>query len=227
MRLVGDDVVDLDDPAVAGSHLRERFVARVCSAAERAQLAAARDPKRLLWSLFAAKEAAFKVVSKLALGAQLPGGGGGPPVFAHRRFEVARSLRSVRYAPLELALRVTARGSWVHAVAWLGDLEPSSAVAALPEGGDPSRVARARLLESLGGAGLEVVRAPRPGSWDGFAPPLVFRRGVPLAVDVSLSHDGRYVAFAHLPCRSASGDAPGNHSPRRSSSRPGGLYEHH
>lgn len=221
MRLVGNDVVDLDDPAVAGSHLRARFVARVCSEAERAQLAASRDPKRLLWCLFAAKEAAFKVVSKLGVA------GGGAPVFAHRRFEVAGDLRSVRYGALELTLRVTARGSCVEAVAWLGDVEPSASVAELKLDASPSTAARALLLESLGGEGLEVVRAPRPGSWDGFAPPVVCRRGVPLGVDVSLSHDGRYVAFAWLPAAAGPSRPSGNRLRRRSSSCPGGIHERH
>jgi phosphopantetheinyl transferase len=43
---------------------------------------------------------------------------------------------------------------------------------------------------------LLVTRPPVPGSWDGFGPPELSYSGRPLDVDVSLSHDGHYVACA-------------------------------
>lgn len=186
MNLVGNDVVDLDDAAIASSHLRARFVERVCHPTERVRVASARAPKVLLWSLFAAKEAAFKVVVKR-----------GPVVFAHRRFVVAEDLGSVGFEGLELRLRVQVSGSCVHAVAWLGAAPTSSEVVPVGPGEDPGRVARRALLASFGEVeGLEVAREPLPGAWDGYGPPRVRRSGFWLPVDVSLAHDGRFAGYA-------------------------------
>lgn len=186
MSLVGNDVVDLDDVAPASVRLRERFVARVCAPSERELLARSSDPQ-LLWCLFAAKEAAFKVASKL----------GEVPVFAHRRFVVADDLRSVtwlRNRPkderLTFSLRLEVDGRCIHAVAWLGAVEPVT-VRAFTGARDDGRRA---LLDATGGD--EIARAPRPESWDDLGPPRVLRAGAPLPIDVSLSHDGRFTAFA-------------------------------
>jgi phosphopantetheinyl transferase (holo-ACP synthase) len=189
---VGDDVVDLDDPAIATSRLRPRFVERVCSDIERASLGAASDPKTLLWIFFAAKEAAYKIVAKV----------GPPPGFAHRRFVVTPDLRSVHYEGLALGLRVEVEGGCVHAVATMGTGTPLVGHGLVDPGVSPGSEAR-RLLcmavaRHLGCAyeRLAVVREPAPGTWDGFAPPVLVRDGRPSGVDVSLTHDGRFVGFA-------------------------------
>jgi phosphopantetheinyl transferase (holo-ACP synthase) len=196
LHLVGNDVVDLEDPAIADSHLRPRFLDRVCAPGERALLEASSDPKVLLWSLFAAKEAAFKVISKLS----------GPPVFAHRRFVVARDLRTVGYGGHALHLQLTRGAGWVHAQASTDEQPTSFGVEAITEGMDPGLAARRLLLTRLGLVGFEVRREPNPGSWDGYGPPrlvsLQAARGQPR--DISLSHDGRFVAFAACGATTAS-----------------------
>jgi phosphopantetheine--protein transferase-like protein len=185
LRWVGNDIVDLEDPAIAQSHLRERFVARVCSESEQALIASALAPKRLLWSLFAAKEAAFKAISKSrAL------------VFAHRKFVVSADLRSVTYGQQVLWLWVEGKGACIHAIAWTDDEMPIFGMGEISEGVDPSAAGRALLLTRLGVPGLSVERDPTPGSWNGFGPPRLFRDGVEVNLDISLSHDGRFVGFA-------------------------------
>lgn len=190
---VGNDVVDLGDATIAQHHRRLRFVERVLGEHERAALAASTEPHALLWSFFAAKEAAFKVVSKLF----------GPVVFAHRRFVVATDLGSVRYGSVELAAAVGVEGHAVHAVVWHGDAAPPiRALAALDGSRDASQAARRLLCErasrrlGVPAADLAVARSELPGSWDGFGPPELLLRGVPVDGDVSLSHDGRWVACA-------------------------------
>ena len=190
MSLVGNDVVDLGDPAIESSHLRERFLARVLSVDERGRLSRAAEPKVLLWALFAAKEAAYKVISKLH--PLLP--------FAHRRFEVAADLSTVSHGETTVELDVEVGDSFIHAVAWTGLALPVWGLGALEPGADPSLAARGGLLAEIGGsAGLVVEREPRPGSWDGFGPPRVLQDGASVGLDVSLSHDGRYVAWALVP----------------------------
>jgi hypothetical protein len=116
---VGIDVVDLDDPRCAGRAVGGRFVERVLAPAEAAFLADAADPALALWVLWAAKEAAFKVVSGLA---------GRAPVFEHAAFVVTpESLPAeggapvparVSYGSLDLPVRVTLRQRCVAAWAW-------------------------------------------------------------------------------------------------------------
>jgi phosphopantetheine--protein transferase-like protein len=196
---VGNDIVDLDDPAIARAHERERFVARVCTPAERARLAASPPParKRLLWTLFAAKEAAYKIAAKL----------GPAPGFAHKRFEVAPDLRTVRDVSTDTTMHLTIEADdaagFVHAIATTDAPEGvRHGVKMAPAGADLGKLVREAscrsLAELLGCESdeLSIKRATAPGSWDGFAPPTVHRGSQPTNVDVSLSHDGRFAAFA-------------------------------
>jgi phosphopantetheinyl transferase (holo-ACP synthase) len=103
---VGIDVVDLDDPRAAGKGGDPRFAARVLAPRERAFVAAADDPDLALWSLWAAKEAAFKVVSSMA---------GRAPVFRHAAFEVEAEALPIDEGPL-VAARVAYEGASVSVV---------------------------------------------------------------------------------------------------------------
>ncbi|MDT8340595.1 MAG: 4'-phosphopantetheinyl transferase superfamily protein [Longimicrobiales bacterium] len=76
---VGVDVVDLDRHRTADRTRDARFMERVFTEAERDRILSAEHPEVEVWMLWAAKEAAYKVVSKLQ---------GAPPVFRHRAFEV-------------------------------------------------------------------------------------------------------------------------------------------
>jgi hypothetical protein len=192
--VIGDDVVDLDDPAIASHHLRARFLDRVLHPGERAALSAARSPKVLLWTFFAAKEAAYKIAVKRAPT---------PPVFAHRAFVVSDNLGSVRYGDEVYLLVVESdvEAGWVHAIARSTMGDTLRAVAARTSD-DASFEARALLCRTIAPhlgcapSALAIVRPPLPGSWDGFGPPHLTRDGSRLPIDVSLSHDGRFVSFA-------------------------------
>jgi phosphopantetheinyl transferase (holo-ACP synthase) len=190
-RVVGNDVVDLADLAIARHHEDTRFVARVCSDDERARVATALD----LWTLFAAKEAAYKALVKL----------GESPGFGHRAIRVAAGLDVVSWGERRLRLAVTGDSEHVHAVAWTDPSRSPIARAVRSQAGEGEsdaarRVLRELVAEALGRApeALEVVRDPSPGAWDGFAPPRLERSGERVDADVSLSHDGRFVAAAAL-----------------------------
>lgn len=188
--VVGNDVVDLTDPAIADHHLRERFVSRVCAPEERDRVTTPFD----LWALFAAKEAAYKALVKLG---QAPG-------FGHREIHVAPDLCAVKWRMYDLDLSVTADEQHVHAVAWShGTERPLARVArTVRPSGDAARELLCELVAAAAGcavADLEVVRDPVPGAWDGFGPPRVERRGSSMAgADVSLSHDGPFIAVAAI-----------------------------
>lgn len=128
---VGVDVVDLTADRLRDRGLSRRFLDRVFTDAERARIEAADDAVSETWSLWAAKEAAFKVVSKLL---------GTPPVFEHRAFEVTDAPGTlpseVRYKDVRVAL--TARVDSEHVVvhAWN---DPSSLVMVSEMGQDAAR----------------------------------------------------------------------------------------
>ena len=143
--VIGNDVVDLADPAIARHHENERFVARVCSEDERRRVVTARD----LWSLFAAKEAAYKALVKL--GTNRAG-------FGHRAIHVAPDLGSVTWRDLRLTLRVTGDRDHVHAVAWSEDTEGAAPIVRVV------RVSKARGTARSEGASEARASVPAPFS---------------------------------------------------------------
>lgn len=193
MRLpaIGNDVVDLTDPAIVLHHENERFVERVCSEDERPRVVTARD----LWSLFAAKEAAYKAAVKL----------GGSPGFGHRSIHVAADLASVAWRDLRFALQITGGTDHVHAVAWTEGPRPLARVVRTKGGhqgeSEHARMVLRELLSTALGCPadeFEVVRDSSPASWDGYGPPRVLHAGARIDADVSLSHDGHFVAAAAI-----------------------------
>jgi phosphopantetheine--protein transferase-like protein len=219
---IGNDIVDLAEPGVAGKERDRRFMDRVFTAVEREQILAAAAPTIALWKAWAAKEAAFKIASKLREGV----------VFAHRAFEVeglAPGQRPrVRFEGLDIRVRWETALDYVHCIGQyardraadlhdrpnaggggLGWRRFFSGIAregqrldgalsrAEQESVHSTSSARARLLarrlmERWDLQGAEVVRL-----WHAWrlGPPVVALNGTPLAAfDLSLSHDGRFVA---------------------------------
>ena len=78
-RFVGVDVVDLDDPRCVGKQRDDRFLRRILADAERKRVRESHDPAVTLWRTWAAKEAAYKVISKIRAA---------PPPFVHAAFRV-------------------------------------------------------------------------------------------------------------------------------------------
>jgi hypothetical protein len=159
----------------------------VFSEAERARIAA--DPtQRVRWVLWAAKEAAYKAMKKLDAAT----------VWAPQRFEV--SLDSlvaghVRHGERVLSLRVEASDAYVHALAQAppraGDERHAIAEQAGEDASEAARaLARAHLAAQLALAPerLSIARVGRV--------PVLCVDGAPAAADLSLSHHGRFVAFA-------------------------------
>ena len=186
--VVGNDVVDLAAARTRREH--PAFAARVCSAAELRVIDASDDRTRTLWSFFAAKEAAYKALSKLR-----------SVRFVPRAFAVDEDFTCVRYADEELRLRVFEAQHFVHALAFDGAQEPLSDIGECQEANasiEVRRLARALAARVLGEelSALAVLREPVPHSWDGYGPPRLLLRGRWAGFDVSLSHDGGCVACA-------------------------------
>jgi phosphopantetheine--protein transferase-like protein len=231
---VGNDIVDLQQPRTEGRAADDRFVARVFDPDEQSAIRSAADPDLELWARWAAKEAGFKVVSKLI---------GAPPPFVHRAFKVHWEeadgaedddvLRAGRvlYQGHEARVSVLRCAGGVHAIAfgavgrapesvglrsrvaplespdapWSGPVEELrgrfserelDAVYSLQSAavrlGARADLARALDVEERR---LEIVCDPGPTSQ---RPPRVMLDGARARADVSLSHDGRWIAWVLL-----------------------------
>lgn len=243
--VVGNDVVDLADARTRGQSKKRRFLHRVFTATERASIVQADDPDLELWSRWAAKEAGFKVVSKVL---------GDPPTFVHQAFAVEWAsatthapeaqypdtvrIGTVRYEPtsdhgsdppISVPVSVQLLGTALHSVgygpfmarserpsihrqvahlesldgAWAGDLDnlmpkftPQEADAVYSR---ESAAVRLGARSALSGVldteeeHIEIVCAP---GTPGRRPPRVLVHGQEGLADVSLSHDGSWIAWA-------------------------------
>jgi phosphopantetheinyl transferase (holo-ACP synthase) len=192
---VGNDVVDLADPETRLEGLHARWGERVFCAAERAALEASPARHRLQWALWASKESAYKALKRRDPGA----------VFSPSEFvvelsplppaegvAVGRVVRRGEAFPLEVRIDEAC----VHAVATSPDRGGAwilSNVDRTP--GEPSLAVRRLAAAGLGSAlGLAPERLRIAGR-----PPMILHHGRQLAVSLSLSHHGRFVAFACAP----------------------------
>lgn len=186
--MVGNDVVDLADLEVRAGPAHPRFDARVFAPAERRALAAEGTPNRLRWTLWAAKEAAYKLAVKRDPNV----------IFAASRFVVEfgrASLGEVRHPGGHVAVTLATRGNAVHAVA--SDAVGPEIVTGLASriGASDASDAVRRLAVRDVAARLGVLESELRIGRRGRIPTLSLR-GSDRSLDLSLSHHGRYVAFA-------------------------------
>jgi len=199
---VGNDVVDLTDPENVGKSGDRRFCRRVFNEEELALIAGSARPDTVLWALWSAKEAAYKAISR-----------GDPSVCsipkkypvifetsAHQK--IYTSLKGIVKTPHGgIFIRVHIKKAFLHALA-AGTMDELTRIVArveaLPEHTDDlSGLAGKILLEELAGRlGCPVdqlaIHKEKERPWA----PYVTRLGARLPFTISLSHDGRFAAFA-------------------------------
>ncbi|MDZ7781234.1 MAG: 4'-phosphopantetheinyl transferase superfamily protein [Gemmatimonadota bacterium] len=240
---IGNDVVDLTAARAKGMAEKHRFVERVFTRNERARILSGSDPDLEVWLAWAAKEAAYKVVSKLD---------GKAPVFEHRSFVVVwdeagtSAERShggtVRHEGRTLRVWTAAErdAGYVHVLSWLTERPgtvPGDPAEGAPRGarwtverldrpdapwagsyealtarlGERERDAvhsrpsaavrigaRAEIASVLGIDRDRTEIVCQPGR-TGRRPPRILVDGTPATLDVSLSHDGPWIAWALAP----------------------------
>ena len=197
--LIGNDVVDLHDPESRPEALHARFDARVFTSDERKALSALASAHELRWTLWAAKESAYKVAKKLDPDVRFL-----PRDFVVRRIAERRAVVMHKTGPFDVRLHRT--DEWISAVAILTAANapwthrPISAGIECLEvpGADPSRTVRELACAALAlGMNLplgQVMIAADRGI------PVASWRSRRLPVDLSLSHHGRFVAWAWGEC---------------------------
>lgn len=186
--MIGNDVVDLADPEAREAALHPRFDARAFASAERELLARAADATRLRWALWAAKEAAYKAARQLDPGVR----------FHPREFVVEGG--SVRNGALRFLFRVREAEGALHAVAVPAPGAPGSARAGVvklrceDEAGSAARRLALRSAAHLLGVAAGELAIVREGRR-----PKLLLSGRPAGLALSLSHHGRFAAFALAP----------------------------
>jgi len=191
--MIGNDVVDLGDGDSRVAEHHPRFDGRVFTAAERDLIAASAAGERVRWLLWAAKESAYKAARR----------GDGRTVFSPARFVV----HGMPDGPVTVdadgrtfAVELGGDDDHVHAIARVyGDTEAvvHAAVASLLPGvtaGAASAGVRRFALSTLARR-LRIPARDLRLDHDRRMPRL-WVRGRPSVAVLSLSHHGRFAAFA-------------------------------
>ncbi len=196
--MLGNDVVDLSDPETSDDAIHPRFDARVFTDRERDAIASHVAPGELRWSLWAAKESAYKLLRQRDSNV----------IFSPREFEVDLDVQQrgeVRFNGERFSVRVCRSGSALHAICTrrCDEKQPIAVQAmeicdVLDEGEadlSPSIAVRRLAVRSVA---EELAIDPKELSvvCDSNRVPHFQQSGNRLGLALSLSHHGRYVAFA-------------------------------
>jgi phosphopantetheinyl transferase (holo-ACP synthase) len=206
--------VDLSDPRNRGKSRDLPFMQRVFTPSERDRIAGSENPDRELWTLWAAKETAYKVLSK-----SLPSLSSAPGLFAVTlsspgpsavRSEALRG--KVACLSGRVAIRIYRSDEYAHCVGTDEDINLAEGIivqvirladgtgaSPLPDESRLTRDAAAQRLSAHLDLKAEEIEIRRIKKDRGLGPPVVYARGEKTTVDISLSHDGCFGAFAFVP----------------------------
>ena len=231
MLLVGNDIVDLREAGVTAKSKNIRFVSRVFTEEEQTTISGSAHPDLTLWVLWAAKETAYKIISKIRP----------VSVFTYKRFQTSmeefmkpgdgsfHATVQVRYDNERMAVEVSGDAEWIHAVGSESGsrnragfficsdakkLEPSSCRQeknAFPEKSftQEERASirnvdsvwvRAYLKQDIAERlGIDPLRLQiiRPAKQNKIYPPFLLIDHKRASMDISLSHHGRWAAWAY------------------------------
>jgi 4'-phosphopantetheinyl transferase superfamily len=184
-----------------------RFLKKILTVAEIDFVQNAENPDKALWSLWACKETAYKIIKKSRVQAR----------FLPRQWTVIFSNLKSTYAEGEITIPSTPKlyfqlfshAGYVHSIGadCKGALEKIiHSVVALPRQNkmvkpDASLFSREYLRRNLAHhfhltlTDIEINRVKKSGE---IQPPCLFVNGKKSDIDISLSHDGRFVAYAFL-----------------------------
>jgi len=112
--LLGNDIVDLNEAGITGKFYSARFVERVFSREEKSAISLSENPDLTLWMFWAAKETAYKIISKITR----------PPVFSYKKFKTtfrkkiskSKSKFEVVYDARQFQIELATNINYIHAV---------------------------------------------------------------------------------------------------------------
>lgn len=216
MLRVGNDIVDLNHPHAKEKSKDLRFLKRVFLPDEERQILASHEPDTMLWTLWTGKEAAYKVVQKDRH--NVPS----TPRLYKVSFDEASELVSVPEGKTfsgavdtpvgTIRLRTFLTTEHAHSigifspscdalrdrVVWAVErvYSPEQAASADEDESFHVRNAAKRRLSRCLKIGCDLIEIRRNRGVRGLEPPYVYLHGRPAPIDISLSHDGAFIAYA-------------------------------
>jgi phosphopantetheinyl transferase (holo-ACP synthase) len=194
--------VDLREPANAGKSRNSRFLKKILTNAEIEFIQNAENPDAALWSHWACKETAYKVIKK-----SRP-----DTAFLPRQWQVTFNETQTKYSDGEVIIpgkdrvyiRIFSNFQYVHCIGsdcftaldkllWNVDALPEK------EKINPSLYLRNCLGQSLAkhfSLNFHHIKIKRTRENGELQPPRVYVSGRKTDIDISLSHDSRFVAFS-------------------------------
>ncbi|MBA4369607.1 MAG: hypothetical protein C0403_18435 [Desulfobacterium sp.] len=206
---IGNDIVDLCHPQAIARYEDQRFVNRVLTLAEQKKLRSSSFPNECLWSFWAAKESAYKAISR-----SFPLVSSSPKQYEVSIGDIGSSSffhGMVTTPEMPVQIKGVISTDYVHCLGVTGmdmddqTIETNICPIRTDNKGDiilPDQeslfvreLAKDRIAEYLKAEVSQVqirreIIANQPG------PPEVFFQGEKIPINISLSHDGRFVAFA-------------------------------
>jgi phosphopantetheinyl transferase (holo-ACP synthase) len=208
--------VDLNDPHNTGKSRNTPFINRVFTPDEQKQIFCSDDQDAILWALWAGKETAYKIISK-----DDPGVSSAPRRYEVRLFRYQESDGETCLLPDtshadgfvetpngRVHIRIFINHDYAHcigtadsaetidSVVWHTD-EISSDRQSLPD--HESIFVRNALKEHLSAlcdTSPEDIEIRRVKDQQRLGPPMIYINGRKSEIDISLSHDGRFAAYA-------------------------------
>ena len=195
--------MDLREPANAGKNRDSRFLKKILTNAEIEFVQNAGNPDTALWSFWASKETAYKVIKKFCP----------DTAFLPRQWQVIFNKTQSTYSDGEVIIpgkdrvyiRLFSNLQYVHCIGadaltaldkliWSVDVLPEK------EKINPSLYLRYCLGQSLAkhfSLNFHHIKIKRTRENGELQPPRVYVSGRKTDIDISLSHDGRFVAYAY------------------------------
>ncbi|MCG8571642.1 MAG: 4'-phosphopantetheinyl transferase superfamily protein [Spirochaetes bacterium] len=212
--LIGNDIVDITDTILLDKYKDLRFIKRILDPIEIYQLKKTPYPGHLLWYFWSAKEAAYKALKKYDE----------KIIFCHKEFKVnilefqklvKKKIGILYYKGIKLNLSWKASMNWIHCHALFQNTKkPEKMITKIMKAdqipipdnffteketvsiysplSQAVRVLAKNLLHQNGLKLAEIIRLPQLRR---FSPPLIFHNSQLVNDwDISLSHDGSYIA---------------------------------
>ncbi len=200
--MIGNDIVDLADPQATGKGRDIRFINRVFTTDERHKILDSDEPDIVLWSLWAGKETGYKAMSKTH-----PAVSSSPGRYAVQLSDTPlpkSGTVETPCGPVFVRFRITSE--YVHCIGATTDkslnfivwdvqtiLHPE--IAPDYQSDFVRNMVREKMSRYLK-EDLESLEIVRSKGRCGLGPPVIYAGGKRTAIDISMSHDGRFAACA-------------------------------
>lgn len=205
MHHVGNDIVDIGAPGAKNKSSNQRFTAKILTLDEARAVRCDRRPDAVLWALWAAKETAYKTISK-----SFPGASSAPLKY-RVMMEQGNSTGMVETPYGNVAVKFFFHETHINCIGIDGTIKDLDLVlwgygpANCPENAPlspsmrESAAARALAIGHIArhcGINAHAMEIKNDLHAHGTGPPVLYVNGKRGMIDISLSHDERFAAYA-------------------------------